>query len=102
MGLKADAGSILKIAGDAGCCDDDSDAANTAELESRETPVVAMATTAKAAQVARMAWTWTSVVETPAAVVAMAAVAKTAEWARRPTPRPFWKSRETEATLARL
>ncbi len=26
MGLEADAGTILKIAGDAGCCDDTSDA----------------------------------------------------------------------------
>jgi hypothetical protein len=58
--------------------------------------------TAKAAQVARMARTATSVVETSAAVVAMATAAKTAEWARRPTPGPFWTSRETQATLARL
>ncbi len=56
--------------------------AKTAEWESRETPVVALATTAKAAQMARVAWTSTSVVETPVAMEEMATAAKTAEWAR--------------------
>ncbi len=68
--------------------------AKTAEWEPRETPEVTLATTVKAAQVARMAWTSTSVVETLAAMVTMATAAKTAEWARRPTPGPFRKPRE--------
>ena len=91
MDLEADAGTILKIAGDAGGCDDDSDAsvdgsmriegdAGTSSVQFRETPVVAMATTAKAVQVARMAWTSTSVVETPAVMVATATAAKSADW----------------------
>ncbi len=50
MCLEADAGTILNIAGDAG---------------------VAMATTAKAVQVARMAWTSASVVDAPAATPGM-------------------------------
>ena len=45
--------------------------AMTAEWESRETPVVTLATTAKAAQVARMAWTSTSVVQALAATPGM-------------------------------
>ncbi len=48
-----------------------------------------MATTAEAAQVARMVWTSTSAVETPA--VAMATVAKAAVWVWRPTPGPLRK-----------
>ena len=62
--------------------------------------MVAMATTAKAAQVARMAWTSTSVVETPAA--AMATAAKTAVWVWRPPPGPFWKSRGALMALVTL
>jgi hypothetical protein len=72
---------MLKIAGDAGGCDDDSDASEDGKLESRETPVVAMATTAKAAKFSRVAWTSTPVVEAPAAMVAMTTAAKTAELA---------------------
>jgi hypothetical protein len=52
--------------------------AKMAEWESRESPVVAIAAMAKAAQVARMAWALTSAGETPAAMVAMATKAKTA------------------------
>ena len=59
-----------------------------------------MATTANAVHVARMAWISTSVVETPA--VAMATAAKTVEWAWRPTPGPFRKSRGALMTLVKL
>ncbi len=76
--------------------------AQTAQGESKETPVVTLATTAKAAQVARMAWTSTSVVVTPAAMVAMMTAAKTAEWAWRPTSGPFWKLREAVMALVKL
>ncbi len=60
---------------------------------------MAMATVAKAAQVARMAWTSISLVEKPAAMVAMATAAKTAEWAWRPTPALFRKSRDMPMAL---
>ena len=63
--------------------------------------MVAMVTTAKAEQVARMAWTSTSVVETPG-TVAMATAAKTAVWVWRPTPGPFRKSRGALMTLVTL
>jgi hypothetical protein len=64
-----------------------------------EAVAVAMATTAKAVQVARMAWNSTSVLETPA--VAMATAAKTTVWVWRPTPGPFRKSRGALVTVAR-
>ena len=54
----------------------------------------------EAAQVARMAWTSTSVVETPA--VAMATAAKTAVWVWRPTPGPFRKSKGALMALVTL
>ncbi len=56
--------------------------AKTAEWESRETPVVTMATT-----------TATRSAYTLAVVVAMATAAKMVEWVWRPTPGPFRKSR---------
>jgi hypothetical protein len=74
--------------------------AQTAQLESRETPVVTLATTVKAAIVAHVAWTSTSVVETPAA--AMATAAKTAVWVWRPAPGPLRKSRGALMALLKL
>ena len=62
--------------------------------------MVAMANTAKAAQVARMAWTSTSVVETPA--VAMAKAAKTTVWVWRPTPGLLRKSKRALMALVML
>jgi hypothetical protein len=89
----------LKIAGDAGGSEDDIYASEVGRMEIERTPVVAMATTAKAAQVARMARTSTSVVKTPVAIVAIVTAAKTAEWVWRPTTGPFRKSREMPMAL---
>ncbi len=63
--------------------------------------MVTLATTAKAAQVARMAWSSTSVVETPAAMVAMVTTAKTAEWPWRPTPGPCREPKGALVIVAR-
>ncbi len=102
MVLEADAGTILVIAGDAVVAMIIATPAKTEEWDLRQTPMVTLATTAKAAQMGRMAWTSTSAVETPAAMVAMATAAKTAKWARKPTPGPFWKPRETLMALVKL
>ncbi len=92
----------MKIAEDAGGCDVHSDVSKDGRIGIEADAGGGDGDYGESGTSGRMAWTSTSVEETPAAIVAMATAAKTAGWVWRPTPGPFRKSRGALMALVKL
>jgi hypothetical protein len=93
MSLEADAGTILEIAGNAGGGDGGSATNENGGMRIKGDAGGGDCDYGESGTISSDYPASTSVVETPAAMVANAMAAKTAEWVWRPTPGPFRKSR---------